>query len=288
MDEEKAKYKLKLAAAFISEGKNLHAAQIYRKLIEEDGKEDFYFQLAELYEDMGFVNAGKNILNDLLQIKNNDDNIALFLGQFLLRNSKWFEAIEVLTPISTSNSLTEFLIGYAYLMLNEFELSKEYFTNYVSADDNSELKQEANLYLAKIEFELHNYNSALDYANKAKYLFSDFWELNLILAKVYYNLNMFAHAVTPIQKAIKLNSKDSVVQEYAGKIYYQLQDYKKAEVFFAQCVELSSEVSAEIYTLLAKSFLKQMKSDEAKMFFDLALRVDPTYEPAITAKVKLN
>ena len=137
MDEEKAKYKLKLAAAFISEGKNLHAAQIYRKLIEEDGKEDFYFQLAELYEDMGFVNAGKNILKDLLQIKNNDDNIALFLGQFLLRNSKWFEAIEVLTPISTSNSLTEFLIGYAYLMLNEFELSKEYFTNYVSADDNS-------------------------------------------------------------------------------------------------------------------------------------------------------
>ena len=288
MDEEKAKYKLKLAAAFISEGKNLHAAQIYRKLIEEDGEEDFYFQLAELYEDMGFVNAGKNILKDLLQIKNNDDNIALFVGRFLLRNSKWFEAIEVLTPISTSNSLTEFLIGYAYLMLNEFELSKEYFTNYVSADDNSELKQEANLYLAKIEFELHNYNSALDYANKAKYLFSDFWELNLILAKVYYNLNMFAHAVTPIQKAIKLNSKDSVVQEYAGKIYYQLQDYKKAEVFFAQCVELSSEVSAEIYTLLAKSFLKQMKSDEAKMFFDLALRVDPTYEPAITAKVKLN
>lgn len=288
MDEEKEKYKLKLAAAFISEGKNLHAAQIYRKLIEEDGKEDFYFQLAELYEDMGFVNAGKNILNDLLQIKNNDDSIALFLGQFLLRNSKWFEAIEVLIPISTSNPLTEFLIGYAYLMLNEFELSKEYFTNYISAEDSSELKQEANLYLAKVEFELHNYNSALDYANKAKYLFSDFWELNLILAKVYYNLNMFAHAVTPIQKALKLNSKDSVVQEYAGKIYYQLQDYKKAEVFFAQCIELSSEVSAEIYTLLAKSFLKQMKSDEAKMFFDLALRVDPTYEPAIAAKVKLN
>ncbi len=63
------------------------------------------------------------------------------------------------------------------------------------------LKQEANLYLAKIEFELHNYNSALDYANKAKYLFSDFWELNLILAKVYYSLDMFTHAVNPIQKA---------------------------------------------------------------------------------------
>ncbi len=59
-------------------------------------------------------------------------------------------------------------------------------------------------------------------------------------------------------------------------------------MFFAQCVELSSEVSAEIYTLLAKSFLKQMKSDEANMFFDLALQIDPAYQPAIAGKVELN
>lgn len=287
MDEERIKYKLKLASTLISEGKNLHAAQIYRKLIDEDGREDYYFNLAELYEDIGFVDAGKNILIELLEIKNDDENIAMFLGQYLLRNSRWFEAIEILIPISNLSPSTAFLIGYAYLMLNEFELAKEYFTNYLEVDEKTELKQEANLYLAKIEFELHNYNLALDYANKAKYLYSDFWELNLILAKVYYNLNMFTHAVTPIQKALKLNAHDAVVQEFAGKIYYQLQDYRKAEMFFAQCIELSSDVSAEIYTLLAKSFLKQRKSVEAKMFFDLALKVDPSYQPALAAKVEL-
>jgi len=264
VDEERIKFKLKLASAFISEGKNLHAVQIYKNLIEETGKEEIYFQLAELYEDMGFIDSGKNILSDLVGLKSDSNEVTLYFGQYLLRNSRWIEAIEVLSGIVDSTPAALFLIAYSYMMLNEFELAKEYFSNFIISDEKNELKQEANLYLAKVEYELHNYNSALNYATNAQYLYSDFWELNLILAKVYYSLDMFTHAVNPIQKALKLNSKDASVQEFAGKIFYQLQDFKKAEKFFSEFIELSSEVSAEIYTLLAKSFVKQRKIDEAK------------------------
>ena len=288
MDEERIKYKLQLASIFISEGKNLHAIQIYKNLIEETNNEDFYFNLAELYEDMGFVDSGISVLRELLKNQKGNIEVALYYAQFLLRNYKWFEAIEVLNTISDVKPSAIFLIGYAYMMLNKFELSKEYFAKYISKDEKSELKQEANLYLAKIEYELQNYDSALNFATNAQFLYSDFWELNLILAKVYFSLDMFTHAVTPIQKALKLNPKDKTVQEFAGKIYYQLQDYKKAESYFAECIELSSEVSAEIYTLLAKSFLKQRKLDEAKLFFDIALQIDPNYQPAVSAKVDLN
>ena len=287
MHEERIKHLLKLALAFISEGKNLHAVQIYKKLIEETGSNEFYFQLAELYENMGFLVSGKKILYELLQ-NNNSNDVALFLGQYLLRNSEWFESIEVFNTISNSTPSTIFLIGYAYLMLNEFELSKEYFANYIATDEKSELKQEANLYLAKIEYELNNFNSALSYAKNAEFVYSDFWELNLILAKVYYSLDMFTHSVTPIQKALKLNSKDSVVLEFAGKIFFQLQDYQKAEEYFSECIEQSSEVSAEIYTLLAKSFLKQRKVKEANLFFEIALQVDPSYQPALAGKIDTN
>ncbi len=285
MEEEKIKYQLQLASIFISEGKNLHAIQVYKNLIEETNKEDFYFNLAELYEDMGFVESGILVLADLFQSKDENTEVALYFAQFLLRNSKWFQAIEVLNTIANLKPSALFLIGYAYLMLNEFELSKEYFSKYIEKDEKSELKQEANLYLAKIEYELHNYNSALNFATNAQFLYSDFWELNLILAKVYYSLNMYTHAVNPIQKALKLNSKDKAVQEFAGKIYYELHDYKKAELYFSECIELSSEVSAEIYTFLAKSFLKQRKIDEANLFFDIALQIDPRYQPAISGKL---
>ena len=288
MDEERIKFKLKLASAFISEGKNLHAIQIYLKLIEETKRQEIYFQLAELYEDMGFIDSGKKILSDLVQLNVNDHDITLYFGQYLLRNSRWIESIEVLATISDTMPAALFLMAYSNMMLNNFELAKEQFTDFISYDEKNDLKQEANLYLAKIEYELHNYNSALNYATNAQYLYSDFWELNLTLAKVYYSLDMFTHAIKPIQKAIKLNSKDPSVQEFAGKIYFQLQDFVKAEKFFSEYIELSSEVSAEIYTLLAKCYVKQRKIYEANLFFELALKVDPNFKPAISGKFEIN
>jgi tetratricopeptide (TPR) repeat protein len=288
LDEERIKFKLKLASAFISEGKNLHAIQIYLKLIEETKKQDIYFQLAELYEDMGFIDSGKKILSDLVQLNVNDHDITLYFGQYLLRNSRWIESIEVLATISDTMPAALFLMAYSNMMLNNFELAKEQFTDFISYDEKNDLKQEANLYLAKIEYELHNYNSALNYATNAQYLYSDFWELNLTLAKVYYSLDMFTHAINPIQKAIKLNSKDPSVQEFAGKIYFQLQDFVKAEKFFSEYIELSSEVSAEIYTLLAKCYVRQRKIYEANLFFELALKVDPDFQPAISGKFEIN
>jgi tetratricopeptide (TPR) repeat protein len=288
LDEERIKFKLKLASAFISEGKNLHAIQIYLKLIEETKKQDIYFQLAELYEDMGFVDSGKKILSDLVQLNVNDSDTILYFGQFLLRNSRWIESIEVLETISDTMPAALFLMAYSNMMLNNFELAKEQFTDFISYDEKNDLKQEANLYLAKIEYELHNYNSALNYATNAQYLYSDFWELNLTLAKVYYSLDMFTHATNPIQKAIKLNSKDPAVQEFAGKIYFKLQDFVKAEKFFSEYIELSSEVSAEIYTLLAKCYVRQRKIYEANLFFELALKVDPDFQPAISGKFEIN
>jgi tetratricopeptide (TPR) repeat protein len=288
LDEERIKFKLKLASAFISEGKNLHAIQIYLKLIEETKRQEIYFQLAELYEDMGFVDSGKKILSDLVQLNVNDHDITLYFGQYLLRNSKWIESIEVLATISDTMPAALFLMAYSNMMLNNFELAKEQFRDFISYDEKNDLKQEANLYLAKIEYELHNYNSALNYATNAQYLYSDFWELNLTLAKVYYSLDMFTHAINPIQKAIKLNSKDPAVQEFAGKIYFKLQDFVKAEKFFSEYIELSSEVSAEIYTLLAKCYVKQRKIYEANLFFELALKVDPDFKPAISGKFEIN
>lgn len=287
MSEDKLKYKLKLVSQFLSEGKRLHAMQVLKSLIMEGASEEIYFQLAELYESMGFVNSGKNILLELIEQNPQSNETKLFLGQYLLRNSEWFEAIEVLNNISDSTPSSLFLIGYSYMMLKEFELSREYFQKFINNNENKELKQEANLYLAKIEYELNHFDSALQYAKNAQYLYSDFWELNLILAKVYYSLGMVTHAVTPIKKALQLNPKEAVVKEAAGKIYFKLEEYKKAEIYFNEYIEMSSEVSAEIYTLLARSFLKQRKTDEAKLFFELALNIDPEYSPAMTGKKDL-
>lgn len=287
MHKEKLSNKLKQAAQFSSEGKNLHAVQVLNSLIEEFNSEEIYFQLAELYEDMGFVLSGKNVLLELISNKPDNQEIKLYFGQYLLRNAQWFEAIDVLNTVSDTAFSVHFLIGYAYMMLKEFELSGEYFRKYLSGNDNSELKQEANIYLAKIEYELQHFDEALRYAKDAEYLYADFWELNLTFAKIYYSLGMFTHAAAPIQKALKLNAKEPAVLEFAGRIYFNLSEYKKAESYFAKFIDSSSEVSAEIYTLIARSFLKQRKIEEANLFVELALQIDPHYLPAKDCKKEL-
>lgn len=288
MDDEKLKYKLKLASIYVSEGKNLHAIQVYQQLLDLTDNFDPYFHLAELYEDMGFVDSAIALLSNLNSNLVENTEVSFHFGQFLLRNAKWIEAIQVLDNIKKNDPYVLYLIGYSYLMMNEYELSKEYFTDYLNSDGQSELKIEANLYLAKIEYELKNYNSALDFATKAQFIYSDFWELNLTLAKIYFSLKMYNHALSPIQKALKMNAEDANVQEFAGRIFYESEDYEKSIIHFSKAIELSSEVTADKYTMLAKSFLKRHQLNEAEMFFDLALKLDPSFEAAINGKKILN
>lgn len=280
MKEKNLIHKLRLSQQLQAEGKSLHALQLLKSLIQYSDDERIYFQLAELYEDMGFIQSGKNTLLELIEIYPDNIDIKLFIGQYLLRNVQWFDSIEILSEISSERPISIFLIAYAYMMLGEFEVASDYFRKYILSDNNQELIQEANLYLAKIEYELQNFDIALKYAEKAKYLYSNFWELNLVLAKLYYSLGMYAHALNPIQKALKESSKEKSILEFAGKIYFALDEYEKAIKYLSDFIEQSTEVSAEIYTLLARAFLKVSKINEASLFFQLALQIDPDYFPA--------
>lgn len=288
MNDEQVKYHLNRVRFFISEGKKLHAIQQLHLLMNETELDEVRFMLADLYEEMNFVNSGVKILSAYVEDFPENNDAKLFFAQYLMRNTLWFEAIEVLEKIPQNNDAAKFLIGYAYYMLKEFNLAEEYFTQFINSKEKNELREEAKFYLAKIEYELNNYQSALNFAKDAEYLFSDSWDLNLTLAKVYFKLEMYSHAITPIHKALKLNSKEVSVKEWAGKIYFHLEDFKKACKYFSECIDLSSEVTAEIYTYLAKSFLKLKKLEEAEMFFKIALQIDPDYLPAIEGKQILN
>lgn len=281
-------HKLKSAQDFIAQGKTLHAIQVYNHLIDESP--DFfeaYFDLAELYYSTGNFQAAINLLLPLVEKNPDNKDVRLFTGQFLLRNSKWDEAIEILSyMLPEEEHMVSFFLGYSHFMLKEFELSKINFKNYIELEKNTELFYEANLYLAKIEIELNNFDSALKYAKIIEKIYSNFWELNLIYAICYYNLDMTEHALTSITKSIKLNPKAAINYELAGKIYFALGDYLKAEKNFLKCVELNHDVTSEIYSKLAEACLKASKTKDALNYFDIALKLDPGNKFADEGKKK--
>jgi tetratricopeptide (TPR) repeat protein len=279
-------HKIKSAHSFESEGRLLHAAQIYISIIDEyPNFVDAYFNLAHLYEKLGNINSAIHLLQSLMDIDSENIDARLFYGQFLIRNNLWDKAIEVLSLIMPEEEpVVAFFLGYSHFMLNEFELSKINFLNFISVEKNNELVHEAYIYLAKIEIKLKNFESALAFAKKADVLYSNFWELNKIYAETYFNLGMFAHAVAPVEKAIKLNQNEASPYELAGKIYLKLGDYQRAEKYFLKFIELIDDASSDIYTKLAEACLKSSKPLDALAYFDIAIKLDPSNNNAIEGK----
>jgi tetratricopeptide (TPR) repeat protein len=277
---------MKIAGDYEAQGKLLHAVQVYNALLEEyPGSVELYFRLANLYEHMGNITPAANLLKDFLYNDPENKEVRLFLGQFFLKNLKWDDAVETLSFILPQDEpVVSFFIGYAHFMLKEYEPAKINFLNFLSCDRQSDLLHEANIYLAKIELILKDYESALAYAKRAEGMYSNSGELNQIYAETYFNLGMYAHAVNFIEKAIKLNNGESSPYEWAGKIYLKQGDYLKAEKNFLKYIESIEDASSDIYTKLAEACLKAQKTQDALAYYDIAIKLDPENKIALAGK----
>jgi tetratricopeptide (TPR) repeat protein len=277
---------MKIAGDFEAQGKPLHAVQVYSSLLEEYPRSvELYLRLANLYEHLGNITPAANLLKDFLSNDPENKEVRLFLGQFFLKNLKWDNAIETLSFIMPQDEpIISFFIGYAHFMLKEYEPAKINFLNFLSYNRQSDLLNEANIYLAKIELIFKNYESALTYANRAEIMYSDSWELNQIYAETYFNLGMYTHALNFIEKAIKLNNGESSPFEWAGKIYLKLGDYLRAEKNFLKYIQSIECASSDIYTKLAEACLKAHKTKDALGYYDIAVKLDPENKIALEGK----
>lgn len=285
-DKYYLEHKLRAAADFEAAGKLLHAIQIYVSLIDKFPEElDPYFNLVNIYEKLNNIDAAGSLLKQLLEDHPDSLEIRLFTGQFFLRCQRWDDTIDILSIIAPDEEpIVSFFLGYSHFMLDECELAKVNFINFISVETKSELYYEALIYLAKIEIRLNDFSKALEYATKATTVYSNNWELHLVMAIAFYNLAMYAHAVNAIFIALKLNEKELLVNEWAGRIYYKAGDYIKSEKFFLYVIDKKGEASTEIYTCLGDACINSKKLQDAIKYFDMALKLDPNNKKANEGK----
>lgn len=279
-------HKIKLAREFESQGKFLHALQIYRSILNEHSDlPDVYMSIATVYENINGTDAAVKLLRDFLEGEPDNKEVRMFLSQLLMRHASWSDAVESLRFIAPEKEpLAAFFLGYSFMMMDELEPAKENFLNFLSFEDQSEFHHEANIYVAKVELKLKNYKSALAYAKRADAIYSNFWELNKIYAETYYNLGMYAHAVGPVEKAIRLNPSEPSPYEWAGKIYLKLEEFEKAEKQFLKYIESIENASSDTYAFLAEACLKSKKPADALTYYDIALKLNPDNEAAASGR----
>lgn len=286
MDENQIANKMKMAAEFELQGKLLHTVQVYTSIISENPEyTDAYFALGEVYEKLGNIEPAIEMIKNYLQKVPENKEVRIYLSEFLMRNKRWEDSNEILSYILPEEEpVISFFLGYSHYMQKDYEVARINFMNFLQYGKPDEMLQEANLYIARIDINLKNFKSALDYLKKTELVFSNYWEWNLLISVAYYNLNMYAHAIKPIQKALTLNPKERSSSKWAGKIYLSTGDYLKAEKQFLNYIETGEDAEADIYAELAEACLKSRKATDALAYFEIALKLDPENKLAIEGK----
>ncbi|HED08465.1 MAG TPA: tetratricopeptide repeat protein [Ignavibacteria bacterium] len=279
-------FKLNNAKKFAASGKFLHAVQLYKSLMEEfpDNAES-YFQLAQLYKDQNLSKEAENLLLNYLIEHPDRIDVIIYLAEIYLQSSKWDEIVGILTPVTPQEEPDAlFLIGYAYFMLGDYEISKINFENFLKFNDEPELFYETQLFLSKIYLAQNKFTEALEHAEKSEKFYSNYWELKFIYAKIYLNIKMISHAINNIEACIKMNIANYKVYKLAGEIYYKARDYIKSEEYFKKCINLNGNIDTDLYIKLAGICIKNNKINEAVDYYDLVLKINPKHNIALKGK----
>jgi len=269
-------------------GNLLHAYQICSSLIEDYEDElDSYMIFSEVCEAMGNINPAIEVLKNYTANYPDDKYGIMYFGEFLLRNSRWDEAINTLSFVLPEDvPEVSFLIGYAHFMLQEYQHAALHLKRYMKII-KSKLEPEAIFLLIKSQIQLNEYSDALKLLKKYEKTFRYDDTFNMLYGIVYYELEMIEHAVTHIENALAVSPANPDLNFWAGKIYFKVQNYSKAESSLLFFVKHSEIITPEACYLLAEVYLQQNNIDEAFNYYDLAVKLEPQKRRFIESLDKL-
>lgn len=285
MYEFKFQEKISLASSYESLENYLHAIQIYTSLINED--ENYlepYFRLIQLYEKTGRIEQAAKVVNRMTRSNFNNDYALITAAEFHIFHSNWKDALNAMSNLDlTDYPIINYWKGLCYFNLKEYEfalISLEYSYEYYQGEDYG---PNVIMLLAKAEYELGNFKSALFYAEKYEFIDPEDWEINLLLAQICFELDLLTKASIKIEKALRKNTDNVETIKMAAKINYKNGNIEYAEKYFNLFLEKSDEVSAEIYSSMASIALKRNDLEKARLYFELALKIEPGLTSAANA-----
>ncbi len=272
--------KLDLAERFEAEGKHLHALQIYKTLSEKENPSSVaLMRLALLYEKMGREEVGTKTLERFLGENPNSIKVRRFYLQYLIKQKKYQEAINAANLISKEEDPTVYtLVGLAYYYLDEYEIAKVNFEEYINSKDES-LLPEAYFYIASCNFKMAKLDEALKFIKKSEKLFGLNPELFLVKGMTYYAKKMYFHAFDALQQAELLDNGNFLIKELKAKVLFELGEYQKTKKILMEILE-AGRGNAEYFSLLGTVNLKLNDKQKAKEYFVKALEINPEDEMA--------
>lgn len=289
--------KLKKAELLESQGKYLHAVQIYQSLIDNNTvKRLAVVKLAAMYEKMNNIDYASKLLSRYLDEENDDNEIRRLFAHFLISKNQSGKAIDVLASSPrTDDGEVSFLLGIANFNLKQYEIAKINFSDYLETN-NFEYKIDALLYNAKCSLSLKEFDEALKFLEILKKIDSNNQEAFFVEAIIFFNKKMYQHSLNAVKQAYRMNSEDPDIIKWFGKISFYADNYKNAKIYLKKYIS-KNKADADIYTLLGDVYFKMKDFENSEKYLNLALKIEKSNKLVLNklkkltdlkAKIKLN
>jgi tetratricopeptide (TPR) repeat protein len=280
-EEYELEAKLKSASKYESEGKLLHAVQVYLDLARRyPDVPDSEYRLTTLYERMGNPDAATRLVEDILERRGSEREPRLFAAHYYYKNEMWRETLETLAPISLVDEPTAaFFAGDANHKLGNYEEAERLFVEYVRRERQSPLVKEARQALARLAMRDKRYDEATKHLKEAERLAPDEFTTHKLYAACYYAQDMIRHALDAVLRALKLDADDRSLHELAGTVMLKAGEYERLEALTFKYIS-THEASAQIYLNLGLASLRLEKYKEAETYLTTALSIDQSNERA--------
>lgn len=103
-----------------------------------------------------------------------------------------------------------------------------------------------------------------------------------LLGWEYLKLKQYSKAVEALKRAISLNPKIASAYNNLGLAYYETKNLTEAITYFKKAISLNNDEKIKMLALynLGRSIKENGGSGDATNYFEEALKIDPSYEPA--------
>jgi Flp pilus assembly protein TadD len=260
------------ARAFAGEGRCLHAAQLYRRVIaDEPRRTGTAVELASLYEELGMPRASLATLLRASAAVPDDEDLVLLIGSAYMGCDepatalRWFRKLE-------GRKLPEvhFNIGLAHIRRRDFEAAEREF---VLARDFAPQFPHINEYLGELLIKRGAFREAVEALRRGviadPYSAIGHHLLGIALGKLRRWYKAYRSFVT----AVDLDPGEPVSWQMCGESLLQLKRYQEAEAYLRKSLELSPR-SVETLVDLGHLLLRRGEADRGREYIVKALDID--------------
>ncbi len=292
MDEPTLHGLLEQARVFVSEGKLLHATQIYHRItMAAPHVDSAWIELSKAYIELKRFEVAERLLQEALRVSKDPAEVMYLLGTLHLKTENFNAALEHFkklldeeeTLARTFRAHLHFNIGLAYWGKENWTLSELHFRKVKELNSAFPRISES---IAELLLRRGAVIEAVKVLKKGLVSEPYSWIGHYLLGIAYTRSKEWQKSLEEFTTAIEMDPREPRAWQMCGEVLITLQQLDQAEHYLRKALELNPTL-ADACADFGFVYLRRGDFRRANEFFEEALRIEPGNHKAQQGKREL-